>query len=338
MKKVNLLTMFISVATVSSLIITGACTKEGPKGDPGQDGNATCGTCHDNSEEVETKIGQWENSFHATSGLQFENASGCAPCHTSQGFKEALANDTSATMAAIPDPANINCYTCHKIHDTYTESDWDLRKTDPNKFWLTGDVVDFGKANLCIRCHQPRTSYQIPDVTNPDGNYSVTSTRFGPHHGPQGTTIAGLAFYKVAGAEYSNSSHATIQDVCVTCHMAAAMGYTGGGHTFAVYDEEESALNTAGCLACHTAQEALDNVAATQAEITGLLTTLGTKLAIAGIYNPNGGSGTAVKGTYTNKVAGAYWNFSAVMEDKSLGVHNPKFIRTLLNNTINSLP
>jgi hypothetical protein len=342
MKNLRLLATFMSVAAVVSLIVVGACTKEGPQGPAGEDGidgkdgNATCGVCHDNSETVETKIGQWETSFHATSGLQFENAAGCAPCHTSQGFKEALANDTTACTAAIPDPANINCYTCHKIHDTYAVDDWELRKTDPNTFWLTGETVDLGKANLCIRCHQPRISYQIPDVTNPEGTYSVTSTRFGPHHGPQGTTLNGIAFYKV-GEGYMNSAHTNIEDGCVTCHMADATGYANGGHTFRVEDEEEG-LNTKGCLECHTAAEAEDAKDALQAEVLGLLDQLGVKLEAAGIYNPAGTSGYAVKGDYTNKVAGAYWNFISIMEDKSEGVHNPKFVRTLLQNSINSLP
>lgn len=341
MKKSNFLTMILSVAVVVSLIFVTACTKEGPAGPAGedgidgQDGNATCGVCHDNSENVETKIGQWENSFHATSGLQFENAPGCAACHTSQGFKECLVNDTTATTAAIQDPANINCYTCHKIHDTYAVSDWDLRKTDANTFWLTGETVDIGKGNLCIRCHQPRISYQIPDVTNPEGTYTVTSTRFGPHHGPQGTTLNGIAYYKV-GSDYMNSAHTDITDGCVGCHMASAVGYATGGHTFNVEDEEEG-LNTNGCLECHTAAEAEDAVAALQAEITTLMTELGTQLVAAGIYNPNGTSGYAVKGDYTNKVAGAYWNFISIMEDKSGGVHNPKFVKKILENSIASL-
>jgi hypothetical protein len=348
MKKLKLLSMLFSVALVVSLIAISACTKEGPAGPAGKDGTngedgingtdgtAVCSTCHDNSETVETKIGQWENSFHATSGLQFENAAGCAPCHTSQGFKEALARDTTACTAAIPDPANINCYTCHKIHDTYTAGDWELRKTDANTFWLTGETVDLGKANLCVRCHQPRISYAIPDVTNPDGIYTVGSTRFGPHHGPQGTTLNGIAFYKV-GEGYMNSAHTNITDACVNCHMASAVGYNTGGHSFNVSDEEEG-LNTNGCLDCHTASEASDAVEALHIEIQGLLDQLGVKLEAAGIYNPAGTSGTAVKGDYTNKVAGAYWNFISIMEDKSLGVHNPKFVRTLLTNSINSLP
>jgi hypothetical protein len=336
MKKINLFTMFISVTAVVSLITISACTKEGPQGEPGKDGNATCGVCHDNSEEVEAKIGQWENSFHATSGLQFENAAGCAPCHTSQGFKEALANDTTACTAAIPDPNNINCYTCHKIHDTYSETDWDLRKTDPNTFWLTSETVDLGKANLCVRCHQPRISYQIPDVTAPDAIYTVTSTRFGPHHGPQGTTLTGNAFYLV-GSGYSNSSHAAIENACVTCHMASAMGYDAGGHTFSIYNENEEVINTAGCEPCHTEEEAIANVEELQANVITLMTELGTQLATLGIYNPNGTSGYAVKGDYPNKVAGAYWNFISIIEDKSGGVHNPKFVEKLLENSIASL-
>jgi len=347
MKKFRLLTMLGSVAIVVSLIVVGACTKEGPPGkdgvdgkdgEPGingTDGTATCGVCHDNSETVETKIGQWENSFHANSGLQFENRTTCAPCHTSQGFKEALAIDSSATMAAIENPANINCYTCHKIHDTYTASDWSLRVTEPSPFWLTGETADLGKANLCIKCHQERTSYAIPDVTNPDGIYTVTSTRFGPHYGVQGTSISGIGFYKV-GEGYMNSAHTGIEDACINCHMASAVGYATGGHTWIMEDEEEG-LNTNGCLECHTAEEAGTLKEELAVEITDLMTQLGTKLEAARIYNPAGTSGYAVKGDYPNKIAGAYWNWISIEEDRSLGVHNPKFVKRILEKSIESL-
>jgi hypothetical protein len=344
MKKLNLFSMFFSAAAVASLIFVASCTKEGPQGPPGQDGEdgingtdgtAVCGVCHDNSETVEIKIGQWGNSFHATSGLQFENATGCAPCHTSQGFKEVCVTDTTVTTAAIQNPGNINCYTCHGIHDTYTSADWALRGQEPRAFWLSKETVDLGEANLCIRCHQPRTSYQVPDVTNPEGSYTVTSTRFGPHHGPQGTTLNGISFYKV-GEGYTNSPHANIENACVNCHMADAVGYASGGHTFVVLSEEEG-LNTNGCKACHDPATVGDMVDNLQAEVLQKLDSLGVLLQAAGIYNPAGTSGTAVKGTYTNKVAGAYWNWISIEEDKSEGVHNPIFVRTLLNNSIASL-
>jgi hypothetical protein len=328
-----------------SLIFVAACTKEGPAGKDGEpgingtDGTATCGVCHDNSESVEIKAAQWGKSIHAIGGRNFENAPGCAPCHTSQGFKEVVLTDSTATMAAIMDPANINCYTCHKIHDTYAVADWELRKTTPTTFWLTGETFDLGKGNLCTQCHQPRISYAIPDVTAPDANYTFTSKRFGPHHGSQGATLTGSGYYLVEGG-YSNSSHFGIEDACVTCHMADPIGYTSGGHSFNVYDEEEGTFNVAGCqstVGCHTEDEALEIVESFQAEIEVLLAQLGTELEAEGIYNPSSTSGFAVPGTYTNKVVGAYWNWISIEEDRSMGVHNPKFVKRLLEKSIASL-
>jgi hypothetical protein len=335
--------MLLSVAVVVSLIVVSACTKEGPQGPPGQDGedgidgtdgNATCGVCHDNSEAVEIKIEQWSRSTHAIGGHNFENRTTCAPCHTSQGFREVVNTGATATAAAIMDPNNINCYTCHLIHDTYSVNDWNLRKTDAHTFWLTGDSFDFGTANICASCHQPRTSYVIPDVNNPEGTYSVTSSRFGPHHGPQSTVLTGKAFYMV-GDGLNNSSHMDIANGCVTCHMASAIGYNAGGHTFSMYDAYEEEYNIAGCLECHPDEEAIDYIEELEPEIEALMTELGTLLATAGILNPT--ALNAVTGDYTNKVAGAYWNWITILEDRSNGVHNPKFIKKILENSIASL-
>jgi hypothetical protein len=340
MKKLSLLSMLLSVAAFSSLIVISSCTKQGEQGPPGEngingtDGTAVCGTCHNNSETVETKIGQWATSFHATSGLQFENGTGCAPCHTSQGFKEVIVTDSTAVAVSPENPSNINCYTCHKIHDTYAASDWELRVTTAKPSWLTHETVDLGKGNLCAQCHQPRTSYQIPDVLNPLDSFKVTSSRFGPHHGPQSSTLKGEAYYMV-GEGYNNSSHLGIENTCVTCHMASAAGYYSGGHTFKVYSVDESAFNLAGCTPCHTADEAQNNIDDLQASVTASLAELGTLLEAKGIYNA--GSDNARAGTYTNQVAGAYWNFITIKEDKSLGVHNPKFVKKILQNTIASL-
>ncbi len=329
--------MILSVAVVVSLIVVTACTKEGPQGPPGEDGmdgNATCGACHDNTETIEIISAQWGNSIHAIGGHNFENRTTCAPCHTSQGFKEVVNTDTTATMAAVQNPANINCYTCHKIHDTYAKADFELRKTTPHTFWLTKETVDLGAANLCLACHQPRTSYVIPDVNNPGGMYNVTNSRFGPHHGSQGSTLTGTAFYLVGGG-YSNSSHVNITDACVTCHMADPIGYTAGGHSFSMYDAAEGEYNVAGCAPCHTADEAIQLIEELHPEIEALLTELQTLLEAAGIYNPV--NGLAKTGEYTNKVAGAYWNYISIEEDRSLGVHNPKFVKRLLEQSIASI-
>ena len=346
MKKFNVLSMLFSVAVVASLIVVSACTKEGPAGPAGadgedgidgKDGNATCGVCHDNSEAVEIKIAQWGGSRHAIGGTNFENRTTCAPCHTSQGFKEVVNTTNTATAADIADPNNINCYTCHKIHDTYSVDDWSLRKTEQHTFWLTGTTFDFGAGNLCAQCHQPRTSYAIPDVNNPEGIYTVTSTRFGPHYGASSAILAGQAVYAV-GDGLNLSSHSTdITDACVTCHMASAIGYNAGGHSFKVYDDVEGGINVAGCQECHPDAEAETLVEEFQPEIIALSDSLGVLLEAAGIYNPAGTSGYAIKGDFTNRVAGAYWNWAMVHYDWSNGVHNPKFVKKLLENSIESL-
>ena len=336
--------MLLSVGIATSMIIVTSCTKEGPAGPAGQngengingkDGNATCGVCHDNSEEVEARITQWGASIHAIGGRFFENGTSCAPCHTSQGFKEVVVTGAQTTAATIENPNNINCYTCHKIHDTYTVDDWQLRYSAPITFWFNGENHDFGKGNLCAHCHQSRPSSTFPDVTNPEGDYTVTSTRFGPHHGPQSEALVGSGVYMV-GEGYFNSSHAEVPDACVTCHKSVAVGNTSGGHTFNIYDEEEGTYNVSGCVACHTEDEAIANIEEFQPEILALLDQLGTLLATAGILDPV--ADAAIKGTFTNNVAGAYWNYRFVREDKSLGVHNPKFIQKLLENSIAVFP
>lgn len=347
MKKIKLLSMLFSVALVVSLIAISACTKEGPAGAPGKDGEnglngtdgtATCGVCHDNSESVEIKLAQWGKSIHAIGGRNFENATGCAPCHTSQGFKEVVNTANTSTTAAPEDPANINCYTCHKIHDTYAASDWELRKTTAMTFWLTGETVDIGKGNICLQCHQPRISYPLPDVTTPDADYTFTSKRFGPHHGSQGATLTGSGYYLVGG-DYFNSSHLTQNtDGCITCHMASAVGYASGGHTFKVFDEEEG-YNFAGCetTGCHAPGEVEGLLGDLQTTIEEKLATLGTLLEANGIYDPNATSGSAIPGTYKTYIVGAYWNWISIEEDRSLGVHNPRFVKKILDESIASL-
>jgi hypothetical protein len=342
MKKLNFLTLILSVAVIVSLIVVSACTKEGPAGKDGEpgidgtDGTATCGVCHDNSELVETKILQWSASIHATGGNYERNGIDCATCHTSQGFKERILTGADTTANIINDPANINCYTCHFIHDTYSAQDWALRTTEPVTLWMNGETIDFGTGNLCVQCHQPRPA-TIPDVSNPDGSFQVTSSRFGPHHGPQSTVMTGKAFYMV-GSGYSNSSHEDAENGCITCHMADAFGSQAGGHSFNITYEYHGSTeyNLLGCVECHgSVDDAEAAIEEFEPEFEALLTELAAILEAEGIYNP--ATALANTGTYTNKVAGAYWNFITLEEDRSMGIHNPKFAKKILENTITSL-
>jgi hypothetical protein len=41
-----------------------------------------------------------------------------------------------------------------------------------------------------------------------------------------------------------------------------------------------------------------------------------------------------VPGTYANELAGAFYNYKVIEEDRSHGLHNYKYTKTLLTNSI----
>ena len=118
--------------------------------------------------------------------------------------------------------------------------------------------------------------------------------------------------------------------------MASGYGAESGGHTMWMRNIS-GALNTAGCIECHTDNTALlAEVTALQTEVADLLAQLKTKLDASGATAP--GSDNSVAGTYSPLVAGALLDYKALTEDKSLGVHNPTYVKQLLTNLINALP
>jgi formate-dependent nitrite reductase cytochrome c552 subunit len=313
----------------------------GPTGSDGIAGTTNCVQCHGSSQKITAKLFQWEHSVHATGGNFDHNAPNCAICHTSQGFLERIATGATQTAATIQDPLPQNCYTCHKIHTTYTEADWAFTQTQPVTLWVGGQTLDFGKANLCISCHQSRTyTPALPDP-NTGGTVNIQTTRYGTHHGPQGVMLPGLNGYEVPGpVPYENSAHTMLlannfKNACITCHMGTAQGVESGGHTFRVISEE-GVINTAACVECHPVAADLNAlVDDRQAQIEAKLAELEALLVARGKYNATTGQNT--KGDYTGHEAGALFNFKFVEEDKSRGVHNFKYAYALLTNSIASL-
>ena len=195
---------------------------------------------------------------------------------------------------------------------------------------LTGDTIDLGKGNLCASCHQPRWSYEIPQVGG--GDVEITSTRFGPHHGPQSTILTGLGGY----GEFTGSSvHAGVLDGCTTCHMADAYGKQAGGHTMKMGYEyhDELSPNLAGCESCHSDIEDFDRNGL-QTEVEALIDELKALLVAEGLITE---TGSGITGTFTSEQAGALWNYKTVTEDRSLGVHNPSYTKFLLQTAIDAL-
>jgi hypothetical protein len=353
---------YLMLAMVFLMAVVASCSKEGPAGPAGKDGvdgedgidgtdgTATCIQCHDDSQVNFSKTIQWAASIHATGGNFERNGTSCAPCHVSQGFLERMAAGTQETAAAVPDPNPVNCYTCHWIHATFEVDDYALTYADPVDYWHTGGKTvdaDFGKGNLCSNCHQSRVVNPWPEVGSSD-TYTITSYRYGPHHGPMSNVLGGFGGYEVPGSlSYANSAHTNIAEGCVTCHMASAYGQQAGGHSMNVGYEYHghTELLIEGCIDCH--DEGIgDATHEAQAEVEEMLVALGTQLYMMGRLSEDGyligddGENLASSSnpaTLSADVAGAYFNFKLIEEDRSKGMHNFRYTKALLTNSLESI-
>jgi len=335
MRKTSLkLFTIMSMAIIAGALIISSCTKEGPQGPAGVDGNVTCLACHtDANMDV-------INASFATSSHGQGNYAGyagrrndCARCHSHQGFVETHASGRDTTAADIAIPLAFTCKTCHAGHVSFDfendGQDYALRTTAAVPLTMFGNttVVDYGtNSNLCLKCHQPRRPAPVADA---EGNFNITSSHYGPHHGPQGTLLEGVGGYEFAGSEAYPTDYTTHRGTgCTTCHMAEVDGDTGG-HTFLP--------NLNGCTDCHAS--------ATDFDIGGKMTEMDALLAeLAGILIEKGvlaGDATegyhVVKGLFPVDVAAAFYNWDMVYEDRSHGVHNVAYTMALIKNTLEAM-
>jgi hypothetical protein len=129
---------------------------------------------------------------------------------------------------------------------------------------------DYGKGNLCVKCHQTRTSSPMtpkpdPSKTAMTDTITITSSRWYPHYGVNGQMLMGEGGFRFSDYTYTgNSNHSSNamikQEGCPICHMAEA-SYPpnagtgkGGGHTMNIRYEWEGApgsvltgCKTSGC-------------------------------------------------------------------------------------------
>ncbi len=336
-KLIQIFSMMMVLVIVGGMF--SACEgPEGPEGPAGKDGVAaipTCDNCHNVDTDLKARMLQYAASTHALGGNFERNGTSCAPCHTHEGFMEVLASGEVTTAPSNPTPPG--CRTCHNIHTTYKVEDYALTTTDPVVLDVSGKTYDKGKSNLCANCHQSRPISPMPLFN--DDMVNITSIRFGPHHGPQSNFLMAAGLVEIPGKEVypTGNPHGGTGNGCVDCHMAAPYGAQAGGHTMAVaYDYHGTTeLSTAGCITCHTDEDALVvKFEDYQTEMQGLMDQIAAKLLEKNLIDDENYAKT---GEISGKLASAVLNYRSVLEDQSLGVHNPKYVRALLKNTLESL-
>ena len=280
---------------------------------------ADCMGCHNDTTVITEKQTAMSEAVHGTGESYVRGTSaGCAGCHSGGAFSKMVAAGLTpdTVEAGDPSPTRQSCRACHQVHTGYTVADWALETTAPVKLYAFEDkTYDGGKGNLCANCHQPR---RLIDAADPNDNIAVTSTHWGPHHGPQSAMLLGTG--GAGGVAGSPSFHyRLIADTCVTCHIGPDMVHT--------FESVESF-----CLDCHAEDEDLDGA---QAAVAAQIAELGDLLVAKGLLDE---AGHPVVGVYPAAQASALWNYIFIaIEDGSLGAHNPPYTKALLNASIAAL-
>ena len=322
---------------------------DGLNGADGVDGNGTCIVCHDDDVVLLAKQQQALSSHHLEGGNYARNHTDCSICHNHQGFTTYMATGLEPA-SDVMDPAPITCRTCHMIHVNYDDTDWMLVDELPVVLTHGDATVDLGgSSNLCVNCHMSREIDDFPVVGSTDSVW-VKSSRWGPHHGPQGNNLWGVGGYEVVGSMTyptpGSHPHVSMMGMgCVECHMAPIPygGREAGGHTFNMnyeYHDEETANSATACNECHTELDDSFDYKDTQTTVDALIVDLETIFIAKGWIDAAGGSWNVPRNDslgVTSDEAGAMINYKTVTEDRSRGIHNADYMIALLTNSLESL-
>lgn len=317
----------------------GADGQNGADGTDGVSGNAACLVCH-TQEGMDMVKAEYKLSGHGNQGrsLSYPGArSGCMECHSNEGY----INHTSGydPEENIDFASMITCGTCHGDHSSLEEgisapmrTDAPVRSiADMDENAETVAVFDFeSSSNTCANCHQARvtglTYSEVDSVWNDEGmldfaihedSVYLSSTHASPHYTTMTNNIFGHGGYTTVPGTVMNA-HKGVG--CVGCHMAGAEdGMENGGHTMT------ATLN--GCIKCHTSATNFD-VDGTQTEIHAAEEAIADALVETGILDAEH---EAVVGIYHKDVFEAYWNYKIIHYDGSAGVHNPAYIRSMID-------
>jgi hypothetical protein len=353
MKYVSFLKL-ICFGVVCAFLAT-SCVKEGPMGPAGadgsdgqdgmdgMDGNVSCLACH-NSDNLESIQGQFAMSAHSAGAIAVDYAgsrASCAPCHSHEQFVQYA--ELGSVAGDITNPTAWKCNNCHGLHETFETTDYALRLDEPVvAAFDNSTVLDMkGNGNLCANCHQTRTPSPVDEeqldrngnVIDVAGNglYEITSEHYGPHHGPQANLLAGVGFAEIDGSvDYpaaGGSFHLNEQASCTGCHMGE-FGQASGGHSWI------PSLNS--CNECHQTEDY--NYGGRQSDVAAKLIQIREKLVEFGVIAGDEEHGFhPVVNKHPLVLAQAYFNWIGILEDRSLGVHNPQYINALLINTLEAL-
>ncbi len=272
----------------------------------------------DNKEDSVDIQKQWAFSQHANSMNTPEenesmNKTGCAHCHTAQGYWEVIL-EKKESSAPYKEAFGITCAACH-FSEKLEEGDSALRAGSAE--------------HACTGCHDIL-------VQNDEAGFSACL---------QGSVLGNEGGSEFEDEFYSKGPHSKVENGCVGCHMSESpegeQGLKLGGHTFRVMTkgEDPKIFNPAGCLDCHPGI-GLEDVAKSQKKTKEQMDVLEELLPEAESKESDQAHPAPKfpKDPSLSKIeAKASFNYYYVLKDGTLGVHNPVYIRKLLEDSIQAL-
>ncbi len=328
--------------------------------------SGVCAPCHDAPTKYNI-YAQWENTTHSGLVASTANTRGftgptvvtaytldaCVRCHDGQAFvnytrgRSFDRRPASGYSQATRTP--ITCQTCHDPHSMALRSTPIASDTLGNGYNYSS--FNFGTGKTCVNCHKYRRGEQRY-ITQ-----TAMSALWGPHYAGTTDIFLGQNGHTFGATLPSSVAHQNVQNSCVGCHMSATPD-TGtvahnkiGGHTWAMsYTDPNTSItydNVTGCLSCHSGITKFDQIKASydydkngkveafMKEVDGLKKNLAKLLPPVGLDSINRVMLAASKDSTLLKKA--FWNYLYVKYDGSNGVHNPKYVVALLQNTIDNL-
>jgi mono/diheme cytochrome c family protein len=320
------------------------------------------------TQEVETWTGARScGNCHAIDGIEQRLlgnvlfASGAsAPEHVTEGQINYLngVNASESSYAGQATVAVVHCTTCHDAEaendphltgEEYSPGSFPLRvpsDEDDQVFLEKSSDADlaegtaagaYGTGNACMWCHKSRKD--VSDFVS--GTVNVSSVHWGPHSGPHADVFSGVGGYHYTGQSYGNSTHQTIENGCVGCHMPEVESNQGvGDHSF--YPKIEP------CQECHATAtnfdfgggwtDLRDGIRDLRRTLSagGYLTRETSEPALAELTDDE----IADNDFYLDEpvpqsiddtdIAGALYNYLLVARGSAGGLHNPLYVRQLV--------
>jgi hypothetical protein len=258
--------------------------------------NEVCAYCHD----APPRYGHVQALASSTLAFSDREVStrttaGCARCHTTWGFLDALSERHDGRWMPPDDaaPGGIACPACHAVHDERAVSDGLLRRVPLADIYADLPASALERSSACIYCHTPESP-----------------------RGPSAAAIwAGRGAFDPVTAKplLGPAPHAAVPGGCLGCHRAGPNGLERGrGHAFRA--------DATACSVCHADQPNIPVLERAER----LLTSIG-----GGARSRAPAHADERAADDVHERARSLIRF--VLEDRGAAVHNPRYAQALLD-------